>query len=37
MKVYDEGKLAKHSLMLPRSATSYFTTKGKSFSKYISI
>jgi hypothetical protein len=33
----DYGKLQRHNLIDPKLATSYFTTSGKSFSKYISI
>ena len=32
-----EGNGAKHSLIVPNDATEYFTIKGKSFSKNISI
>lgn len=31
------GKGDKHNLISPRDATLYFTTNGRSFSKYISI
>ena len=31
--IYEEGRLARHSIMDPSDATSYFTTRGKSFSK----
>ena len=30
---YDEGNDARQSIMLPSDATSYFTTRGKSFSR----
>ena len=33
----DDGNGAKHSLISPSDATLYLTTKGKSFSNYISI
>jgi len=33
---YALGKLAKHSLIEPRLATSYFTIRGKSLPIYIS-
>ena len=32
-----DGMTDKHNLIVPKLATSYFTTRGKSFSKYISI
>ena len=35
---YEElGNGAKHNLISPNDATLYFTTNGRSFSKYISI
>jgi hypothetical protein len=34
---YELGRGAKHSLISPREATLYFTTSGRSFSKYTSI
>lgn len=33
---YDGGSGAKHNLISPNDATSYFTMSGKSFPKYIS-
>lgn len=30
---YDDGNGARHNLIFPKLATSYLTTKGKSFSK----
>ena len=30
---YEDGKATRHNFMLPKLATSYLTTKGKSFSK----
>lgn len=35
--VHASGSGARHNLMSPREATEYFTTKGKSFSRNISI
>ena len=34
---YEEGNGARQSFISPRLATLYFTTSGKSFSKYTSI
>lgn len=34
--LYDGGKGAKHSLISPKEATSYFTISGKSLPRYIS-
>ena len=31
--IYDDGRADKHKRMVPSDATSYLTTKGKSFSK----
>ena len=35
--IYDDGKEETHNFISPKLATLYFTTKGKSFSKYTSI
>ena len=35
--IYVEGNAARQSFIVPRLATSYLTTKGKSFSKNTSI
>jgi len=37
IRYYAVGNGARHKRMDPRDATSYLTTSGKSFSKYISI
>ena len=35
-ELYEGGNGAKHNLISPKDATSYFTISGKSFPKYIS-
>lgn len=32
-EIYDDGRADKHKRMVPSDATSYLTTKGRSFSK----
>ena len=35
--LYVDGRFARHKRIVPKLATSYLTTSGKSFSKYTSI